>query len=217
MKIKSFLGGFDKNFCYLMWCEKTNLTAIIDPSVSVNPILEYIQYNNLILDKILVTHTHHDHIAYLDDILNEYPNIKVFVHTNSCTLKNYNIHPLTHGELLSLGTEMFVSLFTPGHYYDSICYYNKARALIFTGDTIFVGRTGRVISSKSNIKELFHSIYNVILKLPSKTIIYPGHHYGYKKYITIKENISISDFFNCNTLNEFKKVMKNFEKNRKKL
>jgi len=215
MKIKSFLGGFDKNFCYLIWCTKTNLASIIDPSVSINPILEYIQSNNLILDKILITHSHHDHIAYLDDILNQYPNTNVFINDNSYSFKNYNTHRLTNGESFAIGTEIISALHTPGHYYDSICYYNKNRSFLFTGDTIFVGRTGRVVSIKSNIKALYNSIYNIILKLPKETLIYPGHHYGYKKYVTIKENISISKFFNCNNLNEFKKVMKNFENSRK--
>lgn len=215
MKIKSFLGGFDKNFCYVVWCEKTRLAGIVDPAVPVNPILECIEHNNLILDKILITHSHHDHIAYLDDIVNQYPNINVFINDNASSFKNYNTHRLVNGEVFSIGTEIIAALHTPGHYYDSICYYNKKQELIFTGDTVFVGRSGRVTSIKSNIKELYNSIYNIILKLPKETIIYPGHHYGYKKYITIKENIFTSNFFNCASLNEFKKVMKNFENSRK--
>ena len=42
MKVKSFLGGFDKNFCYLIWCEKTKIAAIIDPSTEIAPIQEHI-------------------------------------------------------------------------------------------------------------------------------------------------------------------------------
>ena len=79
---------------------------------------------------------------------------------------------------------------------------------------MFVGRTGRTISTMSNIEELYVSIYNKLLTLDSATIIYPGHHYGHTKTITIKENIILSKFFTCKSLNEFKKVMENFEKNR---
>ena len=67
MIIKSFEGGYDKNFCYVISCEKTKITAIVDPSVEINPIIEYIELNDLILSKILVTHTHHDHDYYIDN------------------------------------------------------------------------------------------------------------------------------------------------------
>ena len=88
-------------------------------------------------------------------------------------------------------------------------------APLISGDTVFVGRTGRTIGSGSNIATLYNSIYNIILKLPLDTMIYPGHHYGFTKTITIKDNIKYSEFFNCNGLEEFILVMKNFEQNRK--
>ena len=81
---------------------------------------------------------------------------------------------------------------------------------------MFVGRTGRTISNGSSISDLYDSIYNIILKLPSKTIVYPGHHYGFSKTITLKENIKYSDFFRCESLNKFILVMENFEKNQRK-
>ena len=111
---------------------------------------------------------------------------------------------------------MILTLFTPGHYFDSICYWVKNENMLFTGDTMFVGRTGRTISGGSNISDLFNSIYNILLKLPPKTIIYPGHHYGFSKTISINDNIKLSKIFQCNSLKEFKLVMKNYENNRKK-
>ena len=49
MKVKSFKGGFDDNFCYLIWCEDTMQSAIIDPSVDPLEIFEFIENNNIIL------------------------------------------------------------------------------------------------------------------------------------------------------------------------
>ena len=89
MKIKSFQGGYDKNISYLIWCEKTKLAAIIDPATEINPILEFIESNQLIITKILITHTHHDHIAYLDDFLNLYPNLLVYSYCEPINL-NHN-------------------------------------------------------------------------------------------------------------------------------
>ena len=110
---------------------------------------------------------------------------------------------------------MFTALHTPGHYPDSMCFWNKKGNCVFTGDTMFVGRTGRTIGAKSNISHLYTSIYNELLKLPPKTIIYSGHHYGYKISITLKENISLSSFFQCTSEDEFIAVMEKYEKNRR--
>ena len=82
MQVKSFLGGFDKNLCYLIWCKKTRLASIIDPSVEPLEIFEFIESQNLILEKILITHTHHDHIAYLDDFFYNYPLINIYCHAS---------------------------------------------------------------------------------------------------------------------------------------
>ena len=57
MIIKTFEGGFDKNLTYLIWCEKTKHAALIDASTEINPILECIEQNDLLLSKILITHT----------------------------------------------------------------------------------------------------------------------------------------------------------------
>ena len=52
MKIQSYQGGYDKNFSYLIWCDKTNTAAIIDPAVNPTSIIEHIESKNLIHDKM---------------------------------------------------------------------------------------------------------------------------------------------------------------------
>ena len=102
--------------------------------------------------------------------------------------------------MIILGRLFILSLFTPGHYLDSMCFWVKSEQIVFTGDTMFVGRTGRTISNGSDIRELYHSTYEILLKLPVNTTVYPGHHYGFRKEITIGENIKIQIFFNVITL-----------------
>ena len=214
MKIKSFQGGYDDNLCYLIWCEHTKIAAVIDPSVEPKSIFNYIKTKELILDKILITHTHHDHIQYLGDFSDKYPESVVYV-SKETTLINKTFIEIEHNDVVTIGENLIHVLSTPGHYRDSICYWSKDKNLIFTGDTVFVGRTGRTIGTGSDIVRLYDSIYNIILKLPIDTMIYPGHHYGFTKAITIKDNIKSSSFFKCNGLDEFILVMKNFEQNRK--
>ena len=214
MKIKSFLGGFDKNLSYLVWCESSYKAVLVDASTEVTKIFECIEANQLILEKILITHTHFDHLKYLNDMIYKYPQVQICGHINPEEKMGKYYRGLNHHEVISIGMEMVTVLHTPGHFPDSVCFWNKKNDFLFTGDTIFVGRTGRTISKKSNISHLYNSVYNEILNLPERTMVYPGHHYGYKINITLKENINISSFFQCNSEDEFILVMTNYEKNR---
>ena len=216
MNVKRFQGGYDKNFCYVVSCDETKMAAIIDPSVEINPVIEYIESNNLILDKVLITHTHHDHIYYLGDFINLYPLMKVYASVNARLPKSVDFKKIEHNDVVMVGKYFILSMFTPGHYIDSICYWVKSQDIIFTGDTMFVGRTGRTISSGSNLKDLYYSTYDILLKLPSDTVIFPGHHYGFRKNITLRENMKSSNFFQCKSFHEFDTIMKKFEESRKK-
>ena len=91
---------------------------------------------------------------------------------------------------------------------------NKNKS-IFTGDTMFIGRTGRTISPRSSIKNLYKSVYKILLKLPFETMIYPGHHYGYKMFDNIGNNMISSKFFSCKKFEDFCLIMDKYEKNRK--
>ena len=215
MKIKSFQGGFDKNITYIIWCELTSIAAIVDASVNMTEIIEYIEINDLLLEKILITHTHSDHINFLEDILFQFPQIEVCGFEFPEYDFGNDYRRLKHYDVITLGTELITCIHTPGHYPDSICYWSESNNYLFTGDTMFVGRTGRTISKKSNINDLYHSIYEIILKLPQNTIIYPGHHYGHALTISIKDNVLISPFFQCSDKMEFIKVMKEFEEGRR--
>ena len=74
--------------------------------------------------------------------------------------KNYR--GLIDSESIILGDELLIALYTPGHFIDSMSFWDKKNNSIFTGDTIFVGRPGRTVSNTSNIKDLYKSIYNKI-------------------------------------------------------
>ena len=215
MKIKSFIGGFDKNISYLIWCEFTRRAGIIDASVDISEIVEFIESKNLVLEKLFITHSHLDHIKYIEDLKDHFPRLQLCGHYSPEEDFGVNYRGLTHNEIITIGTEILTVLHTPGHYPDSICLWNKKDNSVFTGDTMFVGRTGRTIGPKSNISHLYNSIYEILLALPPQTIIYSGHHYGYKKSISLNENIRLSSFFQCTSKEEFMKVMEQFEKNRR--
>ena len=208
--IRTFRGGYDNNFSYLISCMKTGIQFLIDAAISLDKIKPYI---NQPLSALLITHTHGDHIAHLNDILDEYPNAKYIGYKNLIHKSNkYEFSPVNDQDRILLGKINIKIIYTPGHFPDSLCYVMEN--IIFTGDTLFVGRTGRTISTNASTKELYYSIYDKILSLPGNTLIYPGHDYGEKPTISLKENIKISPLLQAKSEKDFIERMANYEANR---
>ena len=209
--IRHFIGGYDKNLTYLITCSRTRSQVLIDAAIRLDQLLPFIPEEPV---AILITHTHVDHIKYLDEYIKAFPRITVIGHPDSSKIfKEKSFRFINHKQDFKIGKLLFSALHTPGHYFDSICYLLKP--VLFTGDTIFVGRTGRVISTESSIDDLYHSVYNIILTLPENTRIYPGHDYGKKLTIQIEENKKISPLLQAKDLKDFINIMEEYEINRK--
>ena len=208
--IRTFRGGYDNNFSYLVSCMQTGIQFLIDAAISLDKIKPYI---NQPLSALLITHSHGDHIAHLNDILHEYPNAKFIGYKNLIHKSNkYEFSPVNDQDRILLGKINIKTIHTPGHFPDSLCYLMEN--IIFTGDTLFVGRTGRTISANASTKDLYYSIYDKILSLPGNTLIYPGHDYGEKPTISLKENIKISPLLQAKSEKDFIERMANYEANR---
>jgi len=209
--IRSLLGGFDNNLSYVVTCSRTGAQLIVDAAIKIDRISPLIHNQPWAM---LLTHSHSDHIAYLDQLMEAYPKMIILGHPETKIFpENINFKPLKHNQTFKVGEMSLMALHTPGHYYDSICYHLDS--ILFTGDTLFVGRTGRVISSKSDIAALYDSVYNKILTMDENTRIYPGHDYGKKPTITLKENIKISHLLQAKNFNNFQQRMDEFERTRK--
>ena len=209
--IRSFKGGYDDNLTYLASCMRTGNQFLVDASVPLAQIDGFINKRGLIA--LFITHTHSDHIAFLEEYLEAFPNLVVMIYKESeSKIKCDYIKPVKEGDIVTVGQLSVEVYYTPGHYNDSVCYYLDG--VLFTGDTLFIGRTGRTISEGSDIKKLYKSVYNTILELPHTTIIYPGHDYGPKMSMTIKENISISPLLQAVDEDEFIERMAEYEANR---
>ena len=209
--IQSFEGGYDKNYSYLLSCLETISSIIVDASLEPNRLQPFLKSRP---DAILITHSHHDHIKYINEYIEKYPEIKVIGHPKS-KLNNTsesNYFPMEDSSVFKLGGLKIKTIHTPGHYYDSVCFL--VENVIFTGDTLFIGRTGRTLSKGSNTSDLYNSVYKKLLNLPGNTIIYPGHNYGSKPTMTISENIKISNLLQASGEKDFIDRMKNYEKTR---
>ena len=208
--IQTFKGGFDKNFSYIITCLITGYEIIIDAAIELDKLQPFLKS---IPSALFITHTHHDHIKYINSYLQNFPDISIV--GNPKSKNNYYSDmfiSVNDNTIIKIGELEILSIHTPGHYFDSICYL--VENVLFTGDTLFVGRTGRTISNGSNIDDLYESVYNKLLRLPDDTLIYPGHDYGEMPSITIKENKKISDLLQAKNKEDFINKMLHYEKNR---
>ena len=118
--IQSFKGGYDNNFSYILTCMRTGTDIIIDTAVSLETIKPFIKSP---LSLILITHTHKDHVQYIDDYIKEFPDIQIAGHPNSIDIFDKNrFISVSDKSLIKIGNLQIKSIHTPGHYFDSICH-----------------------------------------------------------------------------------------------
>lgn len=173
--------------------EKTKHGFLVDPAAEPDKLLNIIKENGWIIEKILITHGHFDHIGAVDKLAKEL-NIPYYIHTNG---KQYLINPqmnlssffekniaLTNANYLQDGEEITLStspnttlkvIHTPGHTSDSVIYYDKNNDVAFVGDTIFKDSEGRTDLPGGNTSQLYESIKNKVITLPENTVLYSGH------------------------------------------
>ena len=209
--VRSFIGGYDKNLAYIITCMQTGIHIIVDAAIKLDRLKPFIRSEPVAL---LITHTHGYHIAFLDDYTQAFANIVIVGHPESQAILDVDgFKPIENDSRFSVGRLKLRAIHTPGHYFDSVCY--TLENVIFTGDTLFVGRTGRTISTRSNINDLYDSVYNKIIPLPPQTRIYPGHDYGPEPSITVEKNIEISPLLQAKNEEDFISRMEQYERTRK--
>ncbi|MEE8437607.1 MAG: MBL fold metallo-hydrolase [Candidatus Neomarinimicrobiota bacterium] len=207
--LQSFKGGYDNNLTYLVNCSRTREQFLVDAAVAPKEIKPFITGRNLYL---FITHTHGDHIAFVREYIEAWPQLVICMYHKSIHPSKYpESVPLKHGDIHKVGKLYIKSIYTPGHFHDSMCFLMAG--IIFTGDTLFVGRTGRTVYKGGDTRMLYKSIEK-ILSMPGNTIIYPGHDYGEKPYITLEENIQISPLLRAGNENDFLKRMAEYESGR---
>ena len=174
MIIKQLEVGYMDNFCYIVGCEATRQAMVIDPGADVEQIVSIADEKGLKIVKILNTHGHGDHTAG-NAKLKALSGAKIFIHELDADRYPEADFFLSKEEKLQLGEITFDVIHTPGHTPGGISLC--ARGNLFTGDTLFVGNSGRTDLPGGHRPTLGKSIRR-LMKLPDDTIIWPGHNYG---------------------------------------
>lgn len=177
--------------CYVVECEETKETMVIDPGGEVEKIVEIIDAIKANVKYIVLTHCHGDHIAGVNELKAKVGG-KVLIHRNDEPgLKNPDINlaeyvglgkvtveadsRLDDNDLIHIGNIEFRIIHTPGHTCGGICLYCEKEKLLFSGDTLFRGSWGRTDLPTSSFENIIKSITEKLMTLPEDTIVYPGH------------------------------------------
>lgn len=208
--IRTFKGGYDNNLTYLVGCMRTGAQCIVDAAVPYKNLKIFIRGNPL---AVFITHSHHDHSAYLNEYLRAHPDLMVILHPKAVqSVRGKFVQGINDNHTITVGRLNIDAIHTPGHNPDSVCYHTEN--VLFTGDTLFIGRTGRTVSAGADTREMYRSVYTKILSLPKDTVIYPGHDYGQVPTATLKENIRISPLLRARDEDDFVQRMEDFEASR---
>ena len=191
MKVELFVTGILGTNSYVVINEETKEAVIIDPAKLSKKMREYIDGEGLQVKAILLTHAHFDHIMGIDEVIQAYGEMPVYVEENDLELLNhaelnesktytkgysYAGGDVIHGgEVLSLIGQEFQVIHTPGHTAGGVCYYVENAGVLFSGDTLFRASIGRFDFKTSSETALISSVKDKLFLLPDETIVYPGH------------------------------------------
>jgi hydroxyacylglutathione hydrolase len=200
MEIKRIVLGAYQTNTYVIDIEET--VIVIDPSDDYTKIVEVCGGRNI--DIIILTHGHFDHISALQEILNNYPNLIIYLHKNalfklkdpylnasymtrkpfSIDTRNHKVLTVDEGDVIKIDSNhSFLVMYTPGHTDCSISLTIDKH--LFVGDTIFKDYIGAYHFKTGNIADLRKSCYRLIETLVDYTV-YPGH-YGITSTSDIKQ------------------------------
>lgn len=182
---------FEQN-CTLLWCDETRRAAVVDPGGDVQRILSAVDKNQLVLEKILVTHGHIDHAGAVADLSERltlpvegpqledkfwidgmpqqsvmfgFPNVRAFTPDRW----------LEHGDRVQFGHVEMDVLHCPGHTPGHVVFFNAAGRLAVVGDVLFNGSIGRTDFPKGDFDALIASIRNRLWPLGDDVAFIPGH------------------------------------------
>ena len=118
-------------------------------------------------------------------------------------------------EIIKVDDLNFKAIYTPGHTSDS--YSFLMNNFLFSGDTLLINGTGRTDFQNGNPKDAYDSIFNKLLKLPEKTLLYPAHDYNGKKVSSIGKEKKFNPRLQVNSENEYEEIMNNLNLPKPKL
>ena len=182
MIFKQLFDDTSSTYTYLISSGRGREALIIDPVLEhVNNYINLLNELDLKLVKVIDTHIHADHITGMSK-LKDKTNCETIMGDKTPT--DIVSIKIKDQDYITLDNIKIKALYTPGHTYESFSFFMEDR--VFTGDTLLIGGTGRTDFQNGNPYESYNSIFNILLKLPNKTKVFPAHDYNGNFFSTIE-------------------------------
>ena len=186
------------NFSYLLADAEAKICAAIDPGWEAEKIAAKAKSLQWKIDKILLTHTHFDHINSLADLNRIIGGVPIYVHSLEAEAlpPGLTVKRTDDGSLIDVGGLEVRCLHTPGHTPGGQCFLVEES--IITGDTLFIDACGRIDLPGSDPTLMLRSLAK-LAALPPTLTIYPGHDYGPTPTATIGDQLKSNPYLSAHS------------------
>ena len=185
------------NYAYIIIDESNKTACVIDPSES-EPVINFLEKNNIKLKFILNTHHHYDHVGGNQELKEKYEAKIIGFKGDKDRIPGIDFL-VNDQENWKQGNFEAKIIHIPGHTLGHICFYFYKENSAFTGDTLFSLGCGRIFEGT------YLQMYNSLKKLkmlPENTKIFCGHEYTAQnsKFCIMhdKDNQNLKDKINEN-------------------
>jgi len=176
---------------YVYYDPVTKEGIVIDPGADANRVRDKMKRAGVTVTAIAATHGHWDHIGGVMDMFQHTGAFIYAAKAERMVLRNPALNgslsmasrpialmeytPLEEGSVIQVGGASLRVLETPGHSCGSICLYDEANGVLFSGDTLFRESIGRTDFPTGDAEAIVASIRGKLYALPDDVKVYPGH------------------------------------------
>ena len=214
-QIKSFELGPMDNLIHIVWDIATKKAAVFDPAWDADFILDFVNKNGLTLDKILITHSHFDHINAIPELISAsdgaiYIDQQEYFHPQAQVFPK-DVNFVSQDTIIELGQTRISCIATPGHSIGGVCY--QLSHDVITGDTIFIYGSGHCALPGADVNKLFLSLKTLKQKLDPELIVHTSHTYGISNTSTWQQQLDGNPFLHFDNLADFINFRNNIHDN----
>ena len=192
-------------YTYIISSGKGREALIIDPVIEhTDEYINILEKLKLKLVKVIDTHIHADHITGLNELNKRTNCTRIMGEKSKSEVIDLKIKD---SEKINVENIELKAIYTPGHTDCSYSYLMNDR--VFTGDTLLINGTGRTDFQNGSSYDAYESLFNKLLKLPEKTLVYPAHDYNGKKYSTIENEKNNNPRLQVGSKEEYAEIMNN--------
>ena len=192
-------------YTYIISSGKGREALIIDPVIEhTDEYIKILKNLDLKLVKVIDTHIHADHITGLNELKKRTNCTRIMGEKSKSEVIDLRIKD---GETIKVESIELKAIYTPGHTDCSYSYLMNDR--VFTGDTLLINGTGRTDFQNGSSQDAYDSLFNKLLKLPEKTLVYPAHDYNGEKNSTIENEKNNNPRLQVSSKEEYAEIMNN--------